>query len=165
MMVRFAVLLAFTLVACSSTSSSKTGGAAKEAMLAVDDSTVSESKKEAPGMGALCMAALVGVSVEAGRQCLPTYNPAGQIQLQKNFAQLEGYLLNSEGWDQARVDEFLRKQGARGEISQTQCRAIEDDSDTLKLVKGFIDADAIDLDAVIVTMTNTKSEPRWGDCL
>jgi hypothetical protein len=132
--------------------------------IAMTSSAVAEEGYKPPPMGVLCMTAMIGFSVEAGKQCLPEYNVEGQIRLQKSLDHLESYLLNSDGWDRAKVGDFMRKQGKRGQIAQVQCKEL-DDVDYLKLAKAVIDADADERDLDIAEMTRIKREPMWGDCL
>lgn len=163
MMVRFVALIAFTLMACSSTSSNKVGGAAKAAMLASKDSTAPDSEKAAPGTGVLCMAALLNVAVEVGKACYPADNPVGQQRLQSLLKQLDDYMLQDSEWSPERLSEFKKKQGGAGFSEHVSCEQL--DADTKGFYTNFVNADPEKMKQGIDDLTAIPGKPSWGDCL
>jgi hypothetical protein len=132
---------------------------------AMATSTVAQQKNEQPSTGILCLSALVGFSVEVGKSCLPSYNSEGQVRLQNGLKTLESRLSSSEGWNQARVEEFMKVQAKRGAIDQPVCKQLEKENDTIKLAKNFIDVDAGVLDQDIDRAIKIAGPHQWGDCL
>jgi hypothetical protein len=134
-------------------------------MLAIASSAMAEEAYTPPPVSITCMAVLVGVSVEVGKVCLPAYNLEGQARLQANLKRLEARLLSSPGWDEERIDQFMREEGARGLSNVQICNDLTEDNDTLKMIKGFIDAEAAEFDDEIVKLVTRPGDPTKGECI
>lgn len=134
-------------------------------VIAISSSAMAEEAYGPPPASITCMAVLVGVSVEAGRLCLPAYNPDGQARLQTNLKKLEARLLASPGWDEKRVDDYLREEGARGLTDARICGDLNEDHDTIGMIKAFIDADPVDFSTSIDELVARPGDPAKGDCI
>lgn len=133
--------------------------------LAMISSAMAEEAYTPPPVSITCMAVLVGVSVEVGRLCLPNYNPEGQGRLQTNLKKIESRLVSSSGWDEERVDQLLKEEGARSLNNAQICAGLKEDDDTLRMIKGFIDAEPVKFDREIDTLVARLGDPTKGDCI
>ena len=134
-------------------------------LIAISSSAIAEEDFIPPPVSITCMAVLVGVSVELGQLCLPTYNPDGQARLRTNLKKLETRLLSSPGWDEKRLDDYLREEGARGSTDVQVCRNLKDDADTIGMVKGFIDAEPAAFSNEIDVLVDRPGDPTKGECI
>jgi hypothetical protein len=134
-------------------------------VIAISSSAMAEEAYSPPPASVTCMAVLVGVSVEAGRLCLPAYNPDGQARLQTSLKKLEARLLASPGWDEKRVDDYMREEGARGLTDAGICGYLNEDNDTLQMIRAFIDADPVEFSKSIDEVVARPGDPSKGDCI
>ena len=133
--------------------------------LALSSSTVTQADEEPAGAGVLCMAGMMSVSATAAEVCFPEYNVEGQVRLKSYLQRLESYMSAQPGWGAERAKAFIDKEaGDRTYIAQ-QCEDLDQDADTMLLVKHFIDADANSMSKAIDELTARPGEPTRGDCL
>jgi hypothetical protein len=140
----------------------RTAGLILPCFVIATSSVAGQTAKTKPGV--LCVAVIAGFSAEVGKTCIPEYNLEGQARLQKQLARLESHILKSEGWDENRVEEFMKKQAKRGR-GKDLCEFVTKDEHYMALAKGLINADAEALAKVIENLTQRTGPPDWGDCI
>ena len=134
-------------------------------VIAISSSAAANEAFTPPPVSITCMAVLVGVSVEVGKLCLPTYNPDGQARLQTNLKKLETRLISSPGWHEERLDDYMREEGARGVTDIQICSNLKDDNDTLGMVKAFIDSEPAEFSNEIDILVDRPGDPTKGECI
>lgn len=134
-------------------------------VLTTSCATIAEKKETVPGSGVLCMAGLMSISAAVGKHCLSEYNVEGQARLQKNLRRLEDYIAKQPDWGRERVKKFMEEEGGDLYTPEAQCIIIDEDGDSIGMVKGFIDEDAFKATKWVDEMTARPGKPTIGDCL
>ena len=113
-----------------------------------------------PGVGVLCMWALVNVAAEVGRQCKPGRDVAFQAELDRSVIRFDEFVLRNSDTTPAQMAEFKRVQGMSGVPVAELCRG-----DPIILYEGMAAAGREGLRSQVDRILERPGPPTWGDCL
>jgi hypothetical protein len=130
------------------------------AALALVSADVPE-RETAPGVGVLCLGAMLYYTDIEARSCHAGKDPAFEERLTHYVSRFDAYLVRNLPEGEADLRRFKQDQGLTPEARPDICKADEMDS----FYDGFRDTDQAKLDALVDQLLMRDGPPRFGDCL
>lgn len=118
-------------------------------------------RERPPGVGVLCLGAMLYYTDIEARSCHAGKDPAFQERLTRYVSRFDAYLARNLPAGEADLKRFKQDQGLTPEARPEICNVEEMDS----FYDGFRDTDQAKLDALVDQLLMRDGPPTFGDCL